>query len=157
MEYRLEWLAVLGLAAASCTAAHPARSRGTPTRCTTTTIDQLWRNPPQFEGRRICVSGFLGRMVPFGEASPELFSTRAEAESTYSDRRIVLGLPFTLRVQERLSRYSLQPLQVEGVFQLESPCLPVAAPAQRNTVCDPPPEMRIAGARLTFAEGARFR
>lgn len=157
MRFRAEWLVAIGLTAVSCAAADSSGPPGTSATCVTVTIDDLWRNPPRFLGRRVCVSGFLGWMIPYGEATPELFSTREDAESTHSDRRIVLGLPFTLQVQERLSRHSLQPLQVEGRFQLESPCTLASDSTQNDTVCDLPPQMRIARARLTFADGARFR
>jgi len=144
----------------SCTAGAQPRAihqSSLSARCIEVTIDELWRNPPEFEGRRVCVSGFLGRMVRYGEASPELFATRRDAASTFSDRRIVIGIRFTIPVQERLSRHSLHPLRVEGVFELESPCLPRAREAQPGTVCSQPPEMRIALPRLIFANGTRFR
>ena len=142
-------LALLGSAAiASCAAAHPSGSVETQSQCLTVTIEQVRHNPPEFEGRRICLSGFLGRMIPYGEATPELYSTREDAQSTYSDRRVVLGVTFTVPVQERLSRHSLEPLRVEGIFELESPCVPVAHPLQRDTVCSLPPEMRISHARV---------
>jgi hypothetical protein len=141
---------------ASCTPAHPAASHWGRESCALVTIDDLWRDPPRFEGRRVCVTGFLGQLIPYGEATPELFRTRAEAESTHSDHRVVLGLPFTLLVQERLSRYSLRPLRAEGVFNLESECRPTKRARADDTVCEAPPEMRISSARLRFADGARF-
>jgi hypothetical protein len=150
---------LMGLAAASCVPQEvptAAKAEASKESCISTTIDALWRNPPEFENRRVCVSGFLGRLVPYGEATPEIFSTKEDAEPAFSDRRVVLGLPFTLEVQERLSRYSVQPLRVEGVFQLESPCVPAKNKFSQDTVCESAPEMRISGARLTFMSGAKF-
>jgi hypothetical protein len=134
----------------------PAQTSGRPPACLAVTIDQLWRNPLPFEGRPVCVRGLLGRMVPYGEDRPELYSTRRDATHNDSNHYLVLGFPFTIPVQERLSRHSLQPLQAEGIFQLEFPCQPAERSPLRDTPCDPPPDMRLAHARLVFRNGARF-
>ena len=148
---------LVALSATACVHTAPVASARTRGGCTAVTIDQLWRTPPSFEGRRVCVSGFLGDLIPYGEASPQLFATREEAQRAYSNRYLTIGIPFTMQVQERLSHHSVQPLEVEGVFTLEFPCVFATGAARNESVCEPPIEMRIAHARLTFANGARFR
>jgi hypothetical protein len=111
----------------------------------------------RFLGRRVCVSGFFGRMITYGEAAPELYPSKADAEAAFSEKKIVLGFPFNVRVQEQVSRHSAQPLRVTGVFVLEYPCHPAVEPVRNGTACDPPPRMRIEHARLRFLDGTEFR
>lgn len=155
MIYRIGLVVLASLSAESCIAASPGDARPRSAGCLTVTADDLWRNPPQFVGKRVCLFGYLGRMVPYGEASPEVFSTREDAESTYSDRRVTLGIPFTIPVQERLSRRSGQQLRAEGVFELETPCILAAIPVPDGSVCNPAPSMRIVHPHVAFINLAR--
>jgi hypothetical protein len=132
------------------------RANFTATPCVETTVGELWRDPKPFVGRKVCLSGFLGRMVPYGEDSPKLYATPDEAEATKLERFATLGISLTIPVQERLSRYSAQPLRVEGVFVLEHPCLLDPQLSPSDSICSPPPSLRIAGARLIFADKTEF-
>lgn len=96
------------------------------------------------------MSGFLGRMVPYGEASAQLFSTREEAESGSSEHYVTLGVRMTIVTQEKLSRHSAQPVQVEGVFAFDPLCWPRPDQAEADYSCFPPRPMRVEHARLLF-------
>src|SRR3954471_12627703 len=100
----------LTLVTPTSASAHSPRASRASAKCIKARVERLWRNPTRFLGQRVCVSGFLGRMVTYGEAAPELYSSKEDAESAYSEKRIVLGFPFNVRVQERLSLYSAQRL-----------------------------------------------
>jgi hypothetical protein len=149
------------LAAGACiTVACSDANSGTPatasTKCVTVTINDLWRNPKQFENQRICASGFLGRMVTYGEDSPKLYATEAEAQATKLERFATLGVTFTIATQEHLSRYSGQAVRAEGILKLEFPCTAERHAERLDSVCSPPPSLRIAKAHLTFADGTKF-
>jgi hypothetical protein len=150
------WVALV-LVTPALASGHAPRASRAWAKCIDATVERLWRNPTRFVGRRVCVSGFLGRMIPYGEAAPELYPTKEDAEVAFSEKKIVLGFPFNVRVQERLSPYSARRLHVNGVFMLESACVPAADPFRTGTACDPPPEMRIGDARLRFLDGTQFR
>lgn len=153
--YRALVMLVASLAA-SCSSRPPARAGLTEGKCIATTVGEVWHNPQPFAGRRVCLSGYLGRIVPYGEDSPKLYATPDEAEATRLERFVTLGIPFTIPVQERLSRYSVQPVKVEGIVALEHPCLSEPAATPSDSLCSPPPSLRIARARLSFADAAQF-
>lgn len=142
--------------AASCSSHPPARAGSAEGKCIATTVGEIWHNPKPFAGRRVCLSGYFGRIVPYGEDSPKLYATPEEADATRLERFVTLGIPFTIPVQERLARYSVQPVRVEGIVTLEHPCLsePVATPS--DSLCSPPPSLRISRARLNFADAVQF-
>ena len=121
-------------------------------RCLTATIEELWRNPSQFEGKRVCVSGLLGRMVPYGEDRPDLYATREEAETRHSQRYVTIGVPMTIASQEALSRHSVQSLRVQGVFEFDPRCWPAPGQSSAEYSCFPFRPMRIANAELTFCD-----
>lgn len=124
--------------------------------CIRTTINEIWYNPKKFTKQRICISGYLGKMVKFGEDSPKIYTTVEEARELRLHRFATLGIPFTTANQERLSQRSLKEVQVEGVLELELPCLSEPTLKSTDSVCSPAPSLRIAKARLRFADGAHF-
>lgn len=150
-------LALTVVSSAACVVAQPTNSAGTGSECVATTIEDLARNPGQYDRRRICVAGFLGRMVPYGETSAELFATRQQAESIQADVYLELGVPLDLRRQEILSRYSGQPARVEGIFEFDARCWPNAGQTEPEYDCFPPRPMRVTRPELQFANGTSVR
>lgn len=140
---------LLSLASSSCSADRRRPTSGA-SSCALATIDQLWMDPGAYQRRRICLVGFLGRMVAYGEDSPKLYATRDEAENTESERFVTIGIPMSVQIQERLSRHSVQPLRAEGVFEFDARCWPQAGGSQSDYTCSPSRPMRIAHARITF-------
>lgn len=151
---KLGWLATLlalvAPAAISCAPRSDVRSVGRAEECTPAAIDDLWANPRAYARRRVCVSGYLGRMVPYGEDSPKLYSTSEEAETTRSERYVTIGVPMTITSQEELSRHSVRPLRVQGVFEFDDRCWPQAGQTQADYTCFPSRPMRISNARVSF-------
>lgn len=141
---------------ASCSTAHGSKPNRISTPCITTNIGDLWRDPKRFTNKRVCLSGYLGRMVAYGEDSPKIYATESEAQATKLERFATLGIPFTIPVQERLSRYALRKVQVEGIVELEFPCGSQPTSEPTDSLCSPPPSLRIAKARLQFADGTQF-
>jgi hypothetical protein len=141
----------VALALSACAPSNDVVSVGREPGCTSAAIDDLWANPSAYQRRRVCVSGFLGRMVPYGEDRPDLYSTREEAETRHSDRYVTIGVPMTISSQESLSRHSAQPLRVQGVFEYDARCWPRSGQGEAEYSCFPSRPMRIANAELTFA------
>ena len=137
-------IAIMPLPSEQATAATGRR------RCVDVTIDSLWNHPVEFSNRRICVVGFLGRMVPFGEDSPKLFATAEEAETNSSEHYITIGVRMTIPSQEMLSRHSVQPLRVEGIFGYDPRCWPQGNQPVAEYTCFPSRPMRLARAKITF-------
>lgn len=148
-------LLLAALSTPSCTAIQ-ALAPASGTGCISTTIEGLAHRPREYSGRRVCVSGFLGQMVPYGEDSAKLYATREEAAATHAEYYVALSLPWSIQMQEALSRHSLEPLQVEGVFEFDADCWPRAGQAQSDYICFPPRPLRIRHARLAFADGVQF-
>lgn len=149
-------LVLLGLGG-SCTTLQAPPSAGRAASCVRATIDELGRNPGQYGGTRVCLSGFFGRMIPYGETSAELFATKEQAETIHADYYVELEVELDLRTQERLSHYSAQPVQVEGIFEFDAECWPQGENAEPDYTCFPPRPMRLSYPLLRFSDGARFR
>jgi hypothetical protein len=141
---------------ALCSSAHEGKVSNPINVCVVASVNDLWRDPKRFVGHRICASGYFGRMVAYGEDSPKLYATEAEAKATRLERYATIGIPFNIAVQEQLSKYSLKTVNVEGVLTLEFPCKYKVVRESSGSYCSPPPLLRIAKAHLTFADGARF-
>jgi hypothetical protein len=124
--------------------------------CLPATISDLARSPENYRGQRVCTQGFLGRIVSAGEDSPKLYATREEAQRTFADAQIDLDIPFDLQTQERLSRFSTQPLRVEGTFDFDSQCWPRRGRNEPDYHCFPLYPMRMGDAHLIFNDGSRF-
>jgi hypothetical protein len=149
-----DWLAALLAVASAVIASAPPNemtSLGPVQDCTAASIDDLWANPGAYRGRRVCVSGFLGRMVPYGEDRPDLYATPEEAQTRHAERYVTIGVPMTIASQEALSRRAVQPVRVEGVFEFDPRCWPPPGQSQAEYTCFPARPMRIANAELTFA------
>lgn len=113
--------------------------------CDQVIMEQLWNTPWAFGGRRVCVEGYLGQMVPYGEDSAELFETRAEAVSRHADRYITILVPMTADNQERLASVSLSRVRVEGVFEFNERCWPSRATGEPSRFrCAPARPMELA-------------
>lgn len=92
--------------------------------CQEASLDQLWENPWSYDGRQICVEGYLGRMVSHGETLAQLFETEADAESRHSSRYIIIAVPMTPTNQEELATHSTSRIVVAGVFDFDELCWP---------------------------------
>jgi hypothetical protein len=125
--------------------------------CVETTIRALAANPIAYEGRRVCVSGFFGRIVPYGETSFELFATTTEAETRHAGLFLDLGVRWDARLQERLSRHSAEGARVEGIFEHDPQCWPAPGRGQPDYMCSPPRPMRIRYILLRFLDGTAYR
>lgn len=110
------------------------------------------RRSPAVSRIEICASGFLGAMVPYGEDDAELYSTIAEAKSKRADYDVHIGLPLTIKLLEALSRYSAQPVRVEGIFDFDQRCWPQTT-GGRPDICFPPRPMRVGRARVFLGDG----
>jgi hypothetical protein len=92
--------------------------------CQEITVEQLWLAPRSFAGDRVCVTGFLGSMVAYGEESAELFATREAAEARTSEHYITVSAPMGGPEQVELAGLSGQPLTIVGKFELSEICWP---------------------------------
>jgi hypothetical protein len=95
--------------------------------CLRATIKELSDRPSLYEGRHVCVTGYLRRMVPYGEDSAALVDERSKASWRADAPILNLSIPFTLVVQERLSRYSGKKLQAVGTFSFDQRAYPANA------------------------------
>jgi hypothetical protein len=125
--------------------------------CIRTTIAALGADPGRYDGRRVCVSGYFGRIVPYGETSFELFATRPEAEAARADFFLGLGIRWDVMLQERLSRHSANFARVEGIFEHDRQCWPDAGRTESDYICSPPRPMRIRNVLLRFSDGTEYR
>jgi hypothetical protein len=125
--------------------------------CVRVTIAELAANPARFGGRRICVSGYFGRVIPYGETSTELFATNEEAESGRAEAYLELGVRLNVTVQERLSHHSGEFVNVDGFFEYDPRCWPVSNERESAYRCFPPRPMRVRNTLLRFADGTEFR
>jgi len=148
-------LACLVLASSSCSTAPAEAPAGARSGCTAATIDDLWNDPRAFDGRIVCVSGFLRRMVPYGEETAEIFRTPEEAEDTHSQHRLHIGVRMSMRDQARISRYSMHPVRVRGRFEFDEGCLRWGGPSMDER-CGSHLPMALRGARITFPDGWKF-
>lgn len=150
---RLGWAgaALAVLPAASCSPGGPVQSASAPPSCLGATVDQLWDEPSRFDGRRVCVAGFLGRMVAYGEDSAELYGSKDDAEERHTPRFLVLGLPLTLSRQAQLPQHSTQLVLAWGVFAFEPSCVMQSGRIPAGCRSYRPARLRVE--RLTFSDG----
>ena len=92
--------------------------------CLKVTVKALSDNPTAYEHRRVCVTGYLRRMVPYGEDSAALVDEKDKANWQSDAPMLNLSIPFTLKVQERLSHFSEQKLHAVGTFKFERKAYP---------------------------------
>jgi hypothetical protein len=119
--------------------------------CKQTTILDLWSNPWPYKGQRVCLTGFLGRMVKYGEDGPDLFATKAEAANRKSRQFLSLGVPMDLLVQKDLALNSERKLDVVGVFEFDARCWPTPNGIESKFKCSPPRPMSIRQVSLAFS------
>jgi hypothetical protein len=117
----------------------------------------LGADPASYNGRHVCVSGFFGRIVPYGETDFELFATKEEAESGRGDFFLGLGVRWDVMLQARLSRHSAEFARVEGIFEHDQQCWPAPGRDESDYRCFPPRPMRIRYALLRFSDGTEIR
>jgi hypothetical protein len=111
--------------------------------CTTATVDQLWADPWLYRGKRVCVAGYLRRMVPYGEESAALVDRREDARGWRTDRYVTLSVKLTPSVQEALSKNSETRLDAVGVFAFDATCSPDGTLAGDGFRCSPDREMQL--------------
>lgn len=114
--------------------------------CEQVSIEELWNNPAPHAEKRICVSGYLGHMVPYGEESADLFSSAEQAKSRQSDHYITLSLPLTMKAQEELASYSDRKLDAVGTFHFDRRCWPQSGEKESQYQCFPPRPMKLLNA-----------
>jgi hypothetical protein len=119
--------------------------------CRRVTIDELWTNPWPYEDQRVCLSGFLGRMVPYGEDSPDLFATKQAAADRHSVQYLKLGIRMSMPVQEKLASFSERMLDVVGIFEFDASCWPSQDGVESKFRCFPPRPMAIRHAELALS------
>lgn len=146
--------ASFALVVSSCSSALPERMSRSNGSCLEATVEMLESAPHSYEGRQVCITGFFGSMVPYGEDTPKLYATVQEA-TALSSRYVRLYLPFEGNTQERLSRYSAQAARARGVFHFEAPCWPREDGSDPDT-CFPPRPMTLRHATIIFDDGVHF-
>ena len=154
---RVGALCVIGLLAISCSSTNRAHINTHAQRCDETTIQALAADPGRFEGRRICVSGFFRRIVPYGETSFELFPTREEAETGHADFFLDLGIRWDVMLQARLSQHSAEFTRAEGIFEHDPQCWPAPGQQEPDYRCSPPRRMKLRFVLLRFSDGTEYR
>lgn len=151
------WLVGVAGFASSCSSTDTEHVRLNAPLCVEATINSLGADPARYEGRRVCVSGFFGRIEPYGETRFELFTSRAEAETGHADLSLDLGIRWDVMLQVRLSRHSAEFVRVEGVFEYDPQCWPPARQIESDFRCSPPRPMRLRNVRLQFRDGTEYR
>ena len=119
--------------------------------CQRVTIERLWENPGPYGGKTLCLSGFLGRMVAYGEDSADLFATREEAKTRDSEHYVTISLPLTMKVQEELAKYSERKLDVAGIFQFDPKCWPKSGETESRFKCFPSRPMQLLKPEIALA------
>lgn len=150
-------LGLVGLFEGSCLSTASADLHRNADACLVTTIAALGVDPGRYEGRRICVSGFFGRIVPYGETNFELFTTRQQAEQQQADLFLDLNIRWEVRLQAELSRHSSEFARVEGIFEHDQQCWPRSGQVGTDYNCYPPRPMRLRYILLRFADGTVYR
>jgi hypothetical protein len=92
--------------------------------CLEVTVKALSDSPLLYERRRVCLAGYLRRMVPYGEDSAALVDEKSNANWRSNAPMLNLSIPFTLEVQEKLSHYSEQKLHAVGTFRFDRKAYP---------------------------------
>lgn len=122
-------------------------------RCEEASIEDLWNRPWAHSGKRVCVEGFLGQMVPHGEETAELFATAAEAASRHSDHKLTLDVLLSPENQELLARHSGAHLRVMGTFEFNARCWPNARTGESSRFrCAPPRPMELANPTIALID-----
>ena len=122
------------------------------TACVRATIADLWNDPSPYAGKRLCVSGFLGRMVRYGEDSADLFETKEDAGPRHSEHYVTISLPLTIAAQEELSGYALRKLIVVGTFEFDARCWPKAKESKSRYQCFPSRPMQLLKPEIAFGD-----
>jgi hypothetical protein len=145
---------IAGLIQGACTA-RPQTPSAARASCLAASVEKLRADPGRYSRKPICLTGYLGPMVAYGEASARLFSTPEAARNTPSDY-LAIGVPMTLLSQERLARYSSQKIEVRGIFHYDRKCWPKPGKAEADYQCFPPRPMEVRNARITFEDGTQM-
>lgn len=151
------WLLCLLAFAGSCASGNTREQRLEARACTEATIAEWGADPNRFEGRPICVSGFFGRLEPFGETRFEFFATREEAAGRRAQFFLDLGIRWDVMLQVSLSRHAVEPAWVEGTFEHSPHCWPGPDGAVSEYACSPTYPMRLHNVLLRFADGTEYR
>ena len=144
---------IISVVSSSCSHAPDSHFVAQDAGCIAATVQDLGQRPGQYTGRRVCVSGYFGQIVPHGEDEPRLYATREQAETRHADYYLQLGFPFTIPVQARIARYSGQPIRVDGVFEYDPRCWPPPGHPEHAFQCFPPRPMTVRHARVRFSDG----
>jgi hypothetical protein len=118
--------------------------------CERVTIAELWSNPWPYAGRRVCISGYLGRMVSYGEDSLDLFASKEDAAERHSPQYLSLGVQMTLLAQKELASYSERRLTAVGTFEFDEACWPTRNGVASKFKCFPPRPMTIRDVELAL-------
>jgi hypothetical protein len=87
--------------------------------CTRVTIKKLSNNPGNYQGKRVCIAGYLRKMIPYGEDSAALVAEKKDAVWRSSAAMINVSVPLTMWTQEKLARYSGERLRAVGIFRFD--------------------------------------
>jgi hypothetical protein len=138
------FLAIGGGGVGCATDSRPiARGQG----CALATVSDLRRSPEVYTGHIVCVTGFLGQLVEYGEDSPDIYATREQAISRFTDDYVTLGVRFDVQTQKRLYRYSTRRMTVRGRLVVDPLCR--SNPSQRGVPkCIPDRPMKIESAQI---------
>lgn len=117
--------------------------------CELVSAEALLAKPSIFRGKQLCVRGYLGKMVSFGEDSPKLLTTRASSDNWSSDF-ISLDLVMNIANQKRLAAHSTERILVSGRIVLDDECWAVRA--QNGGRCWPVSGVSIRTDGLRFLE-----
>lgn len=120
--------------------------------CERVSVQQLWDNPWPYGEKRVCVSGYLGHMIPYGEESADLFATAEDAKLRQSVRYVTLSVPLTIDAQEELARYSDTKLDAVGTFHFDERCWPQHGEKEASYQCFPPRPMKLLNAKIAVAQ-----
>ncbi len=117
------------------------------------TVDQLALNSLTLNNRPICVEGYLGEMVPFGEDAVEIFATRRQAKEKRAEYYVHIGVRLTPELQPRFAARALERIQARGIFETDKVCWPESSGGRPYT-CFPPRPMRLRKASIRFSDGS---
>ena len=155
MRLKVGACAAFALLASACRSIPPGAAVGP--GCVQVSIQELSAEPNRYEGRHVCVSGFFGWIVPYGETRFELFATREQAESGLADTLLGLGIRWDVMLQAELARHSAEFVRVEGIFEHNPRCWPAEGRDEPDYNCFPPQRMRIRYAFVRFPDGSTYR
>lgn len=87
--------------------------------CVHVKVDVLAIDPANYAGKLVCVSGFLGQMVPYGEEEAGLYGTRDQALSRRAPAYLHIGIRLTVDLQTQLARRSGEQAVAIGTFDFD--------------------------------------